>query len=110
MAKGRHAGWMAVAALALSTLLMWLPARHTPFWGDDYVFLLKAHAANLSTAPWWSDFWPQTPVRFWRPLSQEGYWRLMDVLFGVFLSVPGHCQHGPLALAPVEDAGAQGRT
>lgn len=90
MEKGRHAGWMAVAALALSTLLMWLPARHTPFWGDDYVFLLKAHAANLSTAPWWSDFWPQTPVRFWRPLSQEGYWRLMDVLFGVFLSVPGH--------------------
>ncbi|KRA45198.1 hypothetical protein ASD72_08035 [Pseudoxanthomonas sp. Root630] len=57
---------------------MWLPALWTPFWGDDYVFLHAAHATNASGAPWWSDFWPSSPVRFWRPLSQEAYWRLID--------------------------------
>lgn len=77
-----RAAWVTIIALAMATLIMWLPALHTPFWGDDYVFLLKAHAAHVSAAPWWSDFWPQSPVRFWRPLSQEGYWRLMLACFG----------------------------
>lgn len=72
--------WAAVMALAVSAWLMWLPALDTPFWGDDYVFLYGAHAANLSGAPWWSDFLPAVPPQFWRPLSQEGYWRLVDVL------------------------------
>ncbi|SDQ24693.1 hypothetical protein SAMN05428982_0268 [Pseudoxanthomonas sp. CF385] len=69
---------VAVALLAASALALWLPALWTPFWGDDYVFLHAAHATNASGAPWWSDFWPTSPVRFWRPLSQEAYWRFVD--------------------------------
>lgn len=82
-ARVSHAvAWITISLLAIATLILWLPALHTPFWGDDYVFLLKAHAAHVSAAPWWSDFWPRSPVRFWRPLSQEGYWRLMLACFG----------------------------
>jgi hypothetical protein len=74
--------WLGVALFGISALLMWLPALTTPFWGDDYVFLYAAHATNISSAPWWSDFLPATPPRFWRPLSQEGYWRLVDARLG----------------------------
>lgn len=74
--------WIAAALLAASALLMWLPALQTPFWGDDYVFLHAAHATNAAGAPWWSDFWPSSPPRFWRPLSQEGYWRWIDAVLG----------------------------
>lgn len=74
--------WLGIALLDLSVLLMWLPALHTPFWGDDYVYLSAAHAANASSAPWWSEFWPTVPPQFWRPLSQEGYWRALDALLG----------------------------
>jgi hypothetical protein len=74
--------WIAVALLAASALLMWWPALQTPFWGDDYVFLHVAHATNAAGAPWWSDFWPSSPPRFWRPLSQEGYWRWVDATLG----------------------------
>ncbi len=72
--------WLGITLFAASAFLMWLPALHTPYWGDDYVFLLAAHATNMSSAPWWSDFWPATPPAFWRPFSQEGYWRLVDNL------------------------------
>ncbi|HEX7339116.1 MAG TPA: hypothetical protein VF271_04190 [Rhodanobacteraceae bacterium] len=68
--------------LVLSSLCMWLPALWTPFWGDDYVFLQAAHAANIAGVPWWQVFWPEHAVRFWRPLSQGGYWRLMVALTG----------------------------
>ena len=74
--------WIAAALLAASALLMWWPALQTPFWGDDYVFLHAAHATNAAGAPWWSDFWPSSPPRFWRPLSQEGYWRWIDASLG----------------------------
>lgn len=73
--------WAAITSLGVSTLLMWLPALRTPLWGDDYVFLLAAHATNVSGAPWWSDFLPHSQLRFWRPLSQEAYWRLMEARF-----------------------------
>lgn len=78
----RFAHWLGIALLGSSALAMWLPALRTPFWGDDYVFLSAAHAANASAAPWWSEFWPTIRPQFWRPLSQEGYWRLIDVLLG----------------------------
>lgn len=74
--------WFAVALLAGSTIWMWLPALQTPFWGDDYVFLSAAQATNASGLPWWSDFWPSSPPRFWRPLSQEGYWRVVEAWLG----------------------------
>jgi len=74
--------WGAVALLAVSALVMWLPALKTPFWGDDYVFLLAARATNAAGMPWWSDFWPTSPLLFWRPLSQEGYWRWVEAVLG----------------------------
>lgn len=66
--------------LGASVLLMWLAALRTPFWGDDYLYIYIAHATNATSAPWWSDFVPSSFPRFWRPLSQEGYWRLIDAL------------------------------
>lgn len=67
-----------ILLLGASVLLMWLAALRTPFWGDDYLYIYTAHATNASSASWWSDFLPTTLPRFWRPLSQEGYWRLVD--------------------------------
>ena len=81
-ARNASLPWIAVALLTASALLMWWPALRTPFWGDDYVFLHAAHATNAAGAPWWSDFWPSSPPRFWRPLSQEGYWRWIDAVLG----------------------------
>src|SRR5699024_6105984 len=69
---------------------------HTPLWGDDYTFLLKARAAQTAGLPWWSEFWPATPVRFWRPLSQGGYWRVMLIVFGgtpLAMHVASLCLH-----------------
>lgn len=72
--------WLGITLFGVCVLLMWLPALNTPFWGDDYVFIRTAHATNLSSAAWWSDFWPTTPLKFWRPLSQEAYWRVIDAV------------------------------
>jgi hypothetical protein len=56
-----------------------MPALDVPFWGDDYSFLLNAHAANVSHEPWWSAYWPENPLQFWRPLSQESWWRFVEL-------------------------------
>lgn len=72
--------WVAVAVLLVFALVVWLPALATPFWGDDYSFLLGAHAANLAAESWWSAFWPASPSGFWRPLSHESWWRFVDVV------------------------------
>lgn len=74
--------WLAAAVLLAVGAALWLPALSTPFWGDDYVFLQGAHAANLAGEPWWSAFWPEIPVKFWRPLSQEGLWRIVEGALG----------------------------
>lgn len=79
-ARNASLSWLAVSLLGAAALALWVPALWTPFWGDDYVFLHGAHAANASGAPWWSDFLPASPVRFWRPLSQEAYWRFVDAV------------------------------
>ncbi|WP_337245056.1 hypothetical protein [Luteimonas sp. gir] len=73
---------LAALLLLLSASAMWWPALRTPLWGDDYVFLHAARVTNALGAPWWSDFWPTSPPRFWRPLSQEGYWRWVDAFLG----------------------------
>lgn len=67
-------------ALFLSTFaaLLWLPALGTPFWGDDYVYLHAARVANETGQPWIRTFWPEQPLQFWRPLSQEAYWRVVE--------------------------------
>lgn len=71
-------GLVPIGLLAASSFLMWLPAVRTPFWGDDYVFLVGARESNVSGKPWWFDFWPDSPPLFWRPLSQEIYWRWIE--------------------------------
>jgi hypothetical protein len=74
--------WIAAAALLVFTAAVWLPAINTPFWGDDYGALQGARAANFAGEPWWSAFWPETPFQFWRPLSQESWWRFVDAWLG----------------------------
>lgn len=91
-----------IALLGVSVLLMWLPALRTPFWGDDYLYIYGAHATNASSAPWWSDFVPRVLPRFWRPLSQEGYWRLID---GVLHDSPLATHAVSLALHLLASAG-----
>lgn len=74
--------WIAIAILLVFAAVVWLPALDTPFWGDDYVFLQGARAANLAGEPWWSAFWPEVTFKFWRPLSQETWWRFVDAWLG----------------------------
>lgn len=69
--------WAAISLLLTSSIFMWLPAINTPYWGDDYSFLLSAKIASESGQPWWSAFWPAIEFKFWRPLSQETWWRFV---------------------------------
>jgi hypothetical protein len=84
LASVREAGrvWIAAGILFLFASAIWIPALDTPFWGDDYLFVSTAHAASVARDPWWAAFWPQHPSQFWRPLAQESFWRLVDVLTG----------------------------
>ena len=74
--------WIAAAILLAFAAVIWLPAVVTPFWGDDYSFLQGAHAANSAGDSWWSVFWPERMFGFWRPLSQESWWRFVDGTLG----------------------------
>ena len=74
--------WLLLAGFTLGFVVLWGSALFTPFWGDDYVFLTDAHAAREAGAPFLQAFWPQAPYKFWRPLSQETYWRLIEQLWG----------------------------
>lgn len=74
--------WIATGVLLAFAAVIWLPAVNTPFWGDDYMFLLGAREANITGQPWWSAFWPETRAMFWRPLSQESWWRFVDIWLG----------------------------
>ena len=73
---------LALAILLAAMLLLWLPAAWTPFWGDDYYYLSGARLANDAGVPWIATFWPEQPLHFWRPLSQEAWWRLVDGALG----------------------------
>jgi hypothetical protein len=74
--------WLAVFSLAVAAVVLWLPALHTPFWGDDYLFLEDAFRARLTHEPWWSPFWPDVRYQFWRPLGHETYWRFVEGALG----------------------------
>lgn len=73
--------WPLLTGLGLFSLLLWTPALITPLWGDDYVFLRAAQQARLEGLPWWQAFWPESPTQFWRPLSMDSYFRVLDTLF-----------------------------
>ena len=83
---GKHAkaspDAVAMLLLLLFAAALWAPALSTPFWGDDYFYLYNAHAANVGGESWWHTFWPRQPLQFWRPLSQEAYWRVVDSVLG----------------------------
>jgi hypothetical protein len=74
---GRH-GWLLLLAMFIFSIILWLPAIYTPFWGDDYFFLQAAHKARLVNDSWWLPFWPETRAGFWRPLSMETYFRFVE--------------------------------
>ncbi|HRO28493.1 MAG TPA: hypothetical protein PLD19_13810, partial [Luteimonas sp.] len=79
---------LAAAVLCGFAALLWLPALWTPFWGDDYFYLHGARAANEAGQAWLQTFWPEQPMKFWRPLSQEAFWRVVEGALGadVFLA------------------------
>lgn len=68
----------AVALLIACAAAIWIPAIWTPFWGDDYVYLYGARLANQTGQSWFQTFWPTQPLQFWRPLSQEAWWRIVE--------------------------------
>lgn len=74
--------WLASAVLGIAALLLWWPAIETPFWGDDYYFLQAAYQAHTAGTSWLSALLPQTPEKFWRPLGEHTWWRLMLVTTG----------------------------
>lgn len=57
---------------------LWLPAIFIPFWGDDYYFLIQAREARLSGAPWLLPFVSESSTGFWRPLSMDVPWRIIE--------------------------------
>lgn len=69
---------VAVALLLACAVAIWIQAIWTPFWGDDYVYLYGARLANQGGQSWWQTFWPAQPLPFWRPLSQEAWWRIVE--------------------------------
>lgn len=74
----RRSTLIAAGLLIVFAAVIWLPAVGTPFWGDDYAFLQGARAANAAGAPWWSAFVPSHSAGFWRPFSQDLWWRFVD--------------------------------
>jgi hypothetical protein len=62
---------------------LWLPAMFIPFWGDDYYFLMQAREARLSGASWLMPFMSESSTGFWRPLSMDVPWRIIEThLYG----------------------------
>lgn len=82
MAGAARPVWIAVAILGAFAAVLWLPALHTPFWADDYHFLIEARAANLAGEPLWSAFVPEVHGQFWRPLSHQTWWRFVESALG----------------------------
>lgn len=74
----RRSTLVAAGLLIVFAAAIWLPAVETPFWGDDYAFLQRAQAANTTGVPWWSAFVPGHSSGFWRPFSEDLWWRFVD--------------------------------
>lgn len=69
-----------LALLILSTLILWSPAIFTPFWGDDYYFLMQAREVRLNHVSWLMPFMSESSTGFWRPLSMDTPWRIIEQL------------------------------
>ena len=63
-------------------VLFWFQTLNVPYWQDDYSFLLNARDAQLAHKPWYSSFFPETKVPFWRPVGMGIYWRFVETALG----------------------------
>jgi hypothetical protein len=71
---GKHLFLLFIVAISI----LWLPAIFTPFWGDDYYFLMQAKEARLSGQSWIQPFFSESSTGFWRPLSMDFPWRIIE--------------------------------
>ncbi len=78
------AGWVAGGCVLIA---LWAPALGVPFWQDDYGFLLSARNARWQNQSWGESFWRGPADFFWRPVSVNLYWRLIE----------GGCGGNPIA-------------
>jgi hypothetical protein len=67
-----------ISAFVIFTILAWIPAIFIPFWGDDYFFLQQAKEARLNNLPWIMPFYSESATGFWRPLSMDTPWRIIE--------------------------------
>jgi hypothetical protein len=68
---------LATAVIAF-LVVFWLPAVWTPFWQDDYGFLLHAREAAAGGQSWLAGFFSNPSSCFWRPISVGLYWRFVE--------------------------------
>ncbi len=61
-------------------ILLWLPSLFIPWWGDDYFFLNQARESHLNNNSWWLPFVTPSETGFWRPLSMDTGWRVVEQL------------------------------
>jgi len=60
------------------TMVTWVPAIFIPLWGDDYFFLQQAKHARLNNLSWMLPFYSESETGFWRPLSMDVPWRIIE--------------------------------
>lgn len=58
--------------------IVWMPLLKTPFWQDDYGFLMAARIANVTGKSFWAAFIPDPTSLIWRPFTADLYWRLIE--------------------------------
>lgn len=64
--------------LVAVAVLIYIPSLFTPYWGDDYVFLQQARFSRLNSDSWLLPFHSASQLGFWRPLSMDSYFRLLE--------------------------------
>ena len=104
---------------AIALLLLWSQALAVPFWQDDYIFKQEARQAIASHQPWTAILSGEKEKWcFWRPLSIDVYWRLLEGTFGdsrlaahlaaVALLLAASAAVGSLATAMLRSGDAKG--
>lgn len=68
--------------LLIGLIILWSQFLFVPFWGDDYIFLLNSEQSRLGGESWISNLWPDRKDQFWRPFSEDIYWRFIETVLG----------------------------